>query len=111
MSFYFGDAHNFAWALQKSGPIAFAAIPLTAAEMETPGPAEGARCRRGIHQPNAGFRCRLEQGLVELVRTADIEIRHLVDVFHVGIERLPQGGNLAFHLRGGERYGSEGDRT
>ena len=35
MSFYFGDAHSFAWALQKSGPIAFAAIPLTAAEMES----------------------------------------------------------------------------
>ena len=34
VSFYFGNRSSFAWAVSKSGPVAFAAVPLTGPEME-----------------------------------------------------------------------------
>jgi CHAT domain-containing protein/tetratricopeptide (TPR) repeat protein len=34
VSFYLGERTSFVWALPKAGPIAFAAIPLTAAQIE-----------------------------------------------------------------------------
>jgi len=34
VSFYFGAERSFVWAVGKSGPVAFAAIPATAAEIE-----------------------------------------------------------------------------
>jgi CHAT domain-containing protein len=35
LSFYFGQTASFVWAVPKDGAIAFAAIPMTAAELET----------------------------------------------------------------------------
>src|SRR6185295_7100578 len=35
VSFYFGDRNSFAWALPKSGSIAFAAVPLTGPEIDS----------------------------------------------------------------------------
>jgi CHAT domain-containing protein len=34
LSFYFGTRSSFAWAVRKDGPIAFAALPTTAGDME-----------------------------------------------------------------------------
>jgi CHAT domain-containing protein len=35
LSFYFGQSASFVWAVPKEGPVAFAAVPLTALELES----------------------------------------------------------------------------
>lgn len=45
LSFYFGRDVSFVWAVPKSGPVAFAAVPATATELE-------ANCvKRSIRRP------------------------------------------------------------
>jgi CHAT domain-containing protein len=97
VSFYFGERSSFAWAVPKSGPIAFAALPLTAPEMER----KVAVLRKALDaeveyiadMPNfdLGVAHDLYSALLEPVAAGWRDARQLVVVTNGGLGLLPLG--------------------
>jgi CHAT domain-containing protein/tetratricopeptide (TPR) repeat protein len=50
LSYYFGNERSFVWAVPKSGPVAFAVVPMTALQLEAK-----VRRLRGALEPNAAM--------------------------------------------------------